>query len=77
MNVAEYCRLYIQDEWNRLSPSTRKSYLEALTSFTIHCTRRGADAPDSRSWLNGEPAAPSKRIDSHDEIMVLPPVSGG
>ncbi len=41
MNVAEYCRLYIQDEWKRLSPSTRKSYIEALTSFTINCTRRG------------------------------------
>jgi len=41
MNVAEYCRLYIQDEWKRLSPSTRKSYVEALTSFTINCTRRG------------------------------------
>jgi hypothetical protein len=41
MNVAEYCRLYIQDEWKRLSPSTRKSYVEALTSFTVNCTRRG------------------------------------
>lgn len=41
MNIAEYCRLYIQDEWKRLSPSTRKSYVEALTSFTINCARRG------------------------------------
>jgi integrase/uncharacterized protein YbdZ (MbtH family) len=41
LNIAEYCRLYIQDEWKRLSPSTRKSYVEALTSFTINCTRRG------------------------------------
>jgi molybdopterin converting factor small subunit len=28
-------------------------------------------------WLNGEPAAPTARVESHDEIMVLPPVSGG
>jgi integrase len=41
MNVAVYGRLYIQDEWTRLSPSTRKSYVEALISFTINCTRRG------------------------------------
>jgi molybdopterin converting factor small subunit len=31
----------------------------------------------SQVWLNGEPAAPTTVIDSHDEIMVLPPVSGG
>jgi hypothetical protein len=28
MNVAQYRRLYLQDEWRRLSPSTRKSYVE-------------------------------------------------
>ncbi len=31
----------------------------------------------SQVWLNGEPAAPTTLVDSHDEIMVLPPVSGG
>jgi len=31
----------------------------------------------SQVWLNGEPAAPATRLESHDEIMVLPPVSGG
>jgi len=45
MNVAEFCRLYIQDEWKRLSPSTRKSYVEALTSFIVNCRRRGTPAP--------------------------------
>ena len=33
MNVAQYCRLYIPDEWRRLSPSTRKSYVEGLKSL--------------------------------------------
>jgi integrase len=57
MNVAEYCRLYIQDEWMRLSPSTRKCYVEALTSLTINCTQRGVPTlPDLGrnaigSWL--------------------------
>jgi uncharacterized protein YbdZ (MbtH family) len=45
MNVAQYCRLYVQEEWRRLSPSTRKIYVEALTSFTVNCTRKGAPAP--------------------------------
>jgi molybdopterin converting factor small subunit len=31
----------------------------------------------SQVWLNGEPAAPSTRLGLHDEITVLPPVSGG
>lgn len=31
----------------------------------------------SQVWLNGEPASPTARVGSHDEIMVLPPVSGG
>jgi len=31
----------------------------------------------SQVWLNGEPAAPTTFVNSHDEIMVLPPVSGG
>jgi len=33
MNVSQYCRLYIQDEWRRLSPSTRKSYVEGWKSL--------------------------------------------
>jgi integrase len=45
MNVAQFCRLFIQDEWNRLSPSTRKSYVEALTSFTVNCRRNGTAVP--------------------------------
>lgn len=57
MNVAQFCRLYIQDEWKRLSPSTRKSYVEALNSFIVNCRRRGAAAPPPNcrvalgSWL--------------------------
>lgn len=31
----------------------------------------------SQVWLNGEPAAPSTPLTAHDEVMVLPPVSGG
>jgi molybdopterin converting factor small subunit len=37
----------------------------------------GALLEVSQVWLNGEPAAPSARLESHDEILVLPPVSGG
>jgi integrase len=45
MNIAQFCRLFIQDEWKRLSPSTRKSYVEALTSFTVNCRRSGSAVP--------------------------------
>jgi molybdopterin converting factor small subunit len=31
----------------------------------------------SQIWLNGDPADASSVIVSHDEIAVLPPVSGG
>lgn len=37
----------------------------------------GALLETSQVWLNGEPAAPSTRLEAHDEVMVLPPVSGG
>ena len=44
-------------------------------------TRYGTDfevmLATSQVWLNGEPAALATRVDAHDEIMVLPPVSGG
>jgi molybdopterin converting factor small subunit len=44
-------------------------------------TRYGADFEAlleiSQVWLNGEPAAPTTVLEAHDEIMVLPPVSGG
>lgn len=45
ITVAQYCRTYIHDEWRRLSPSTRKSYVEALTSFVVNCARPGATTP--------------------------------
>jgi integrase len=57
LNVAEYCRLYIQEGWARFSPSTRKSYVEALTSFIVNCARRGVKTLPSdcrgaiSSWL--------------------------
>ena len=43
--VAQHCRTYIRDEWGRLSPTTRKSYVEALASFVINCARPGATTP--------------------------------
>ena len=33
--------------------------------------------PTCRVWVNGEPVAGSTPVDAHDEIAVLPPVSGG
>ena len=30
-----------------------------------------------RIWVNGEPAAPTTRVDARDEVAILPPVSGG
>ena len=57
MNVAHYCRTYVQDEWKRLSPSTRRSYVEALTCFVSNCTLRGAPSPprnfrvDYAAWI--------------------------
>jgi len=37
----------------------------------------GALLEVSQVWLNGEPSAPGIHVDAHDEITVLPPVSGG
>lgn len=31
----------------------------------------------SQVWLNGESVAPSTRVGPYDEVLVLPPVSGG
>lgn len=28
-------------------------------------------------WLNGDPADPQQAVGAHDEVAVLPPVSGG
>jgi integrase len=61
MNVAEYCRDFVKDEWQRLSPSTRKSYVEALASFIVNCRRSGAPHAPTRSagiltsWLTPRP----------------------
>jgi molybdopterin converting factor small subunit len=30
-----------------------------------------------RVWVNGEPADPHTQVGDHDEVAVLPPVSGG
>lgn len=30
-----------------------------------------------RIWVNGEPADPATAVGPHDEIALLPPVSGG
>lgn len=37
----------------------------------------GALLETCQVWLNGEPAALTSRLETHDEITVLPPVSGG
>lgn len=31
----------------------------------------------SQVWVNGESADPQTRLDDHDEVAVLPPISGG
>lgn len=33
--------------------------------------------PQCRVWLNGEPAEAADPVGEHDEVAVLPPVSGG
>lgn len=33
--------------------------------------------PTCRVWLNGDPAPPDAPVGDHDEIALLPPVSGG
>jgi integrase len=73
LNVAQYCRLYIQDEWQRFSPSTRKSYVEALTSFIVNCARRGvktlppACRADISSWLTPTLANATEETEQHWE----------
>ena len=40
--------------------------------------RRFADVlAKSRVWVNGEPADRATAVGDHDEVAVLPPVSGG
>jgi integrase len=64
INVAQFCRSYIQDEWQRLSPSTRRSYVEALTSLAINSARPGASAPRIEwraaltAWMTPSPITP-------------------
>ena len=73
LNVAQYCRLYIQEEWQRFSPSTRKSYVEALTSFIVNCTRRGVKTlpsvcrADIASWLTPTLANSTEETEQHWE----------
>ena len=31
----------------------------------------------SQVWLNNEPVARSAQVHAHDEVVVLPPISGG
>lgn len=56
-SVAKFCQTYIRDEWARLSPSSRKSYVEALACFVLSCTRPNASEPlyewrrEIREWL--------------------------
>jgi hypothetical protein len=62
----------------------REDYFDASTLDEVlrqAVLRYGADfgtlLAASQVWLNGEPAAPMAPVERHDEIMVLPPVSGG
>lgn len=48
--------------------------VEAVIRYGPHF---GALLDTSQVWINGEPAAPSTPLGPHDEILVLPPVSGG
>jgi molybdopterin converting factor small subunit len=31
----------------------------------------------SKVWVNGEPSTPEQRVGPQDEVVVLPPISGG
>lgn len=44
-----------------------RRYGDPFTSLLAGC----------RIWRNGEPASVDDRVDDHDEVAVLPPVSGG
>ena len=48
--------------------------IEAVNRYGTHF---GALLDTSQVWINGEPATRSTPLGPHDEIMVLPPVSGG
>lgn len=63
---------------------TREDVFECSTlgevlkeAVTRYGSAFGALLEVSQVWLNGEASAPSTRVDAHDEITVLPPVSGG
>lgn len=47
--------------------AARERYGEAFVQVLEHC----------QVWRNGEPCEPTDPVDEHDEVAVLPPVSGG
>jgi sulfur-carrier protein len=68
----------------RQAAGRRQDHVEAGTvaeAMETARTRYGDDfaavLDRSRVWVNGEPAAPDRRLFEGDEIAVLPPVSGG
>lgn len=61
-----------EDEFD--GPTLDDVLSEAVIRYGVNF---GALLETCQVWLNGEPAASNSRIESHDEVIVLPPVSGG
>ena len=51
---------------------------EVLAAAERRYGQRFSDVlPTCRIWVNGDTAHPETRVGPHDEVAVLPPVSGG
>ncbi|MCU1344862.1 MAG: hypothetical protein JWL70_1128 [Acidimicrobiia bacterium] len=68
----------------RQAAGTGRADFEAPTVAAVlaaACERFGGDfetvLASCQVWLNGEPTVGSAPVAAHDEVAVLPPVSGG
>lgn len=68
----------------REAAGTDRAEIDGTTVAEVLTTARGRFGPafgrvldGCKVWVNGEPAADDDRLEPHDEVAVLPPVSGG
>ena len=68
----------------REAAGTGQEHIDASTVGEVLATAVSKYGPtfesvlaSCRVWVNGEPAEPHTAVGEHDEVAVLPPVSGG
>ena len=68
----------------RVAAGTGRTTIEGATVGEVIAAARERYGPEfaalvqtCRVWRNGEPATDDDPVDDHDEVAILPPVSGG